>query len=52
MYTRDGREVPNPDPAAGLYIRDRSGAAVRAGIPADSLAFQAGEAMQARATAP
>lgn len=35
-----GHEVPNPDPAAGLYIRDRSGHMVRAGIPADCIAFQ------------
>ncbi|PNW86984.1 hypothetical protein CHLRE_02g104100v5 [Chlamydomonas reinhardtii] len=41
-----GHEVPNPDPAAGLYIRDRSGHMVRAGIPADCIAFQVGEALQ------
>ncbi|KAG2454590.1 hypothetical protein HYH02_000431 [Chlamydomonas schloesseri] len=41
-----GNEVPNPDPAAGLYIRDRSGHMVRAGIPADCIAFQVGEALQ------
>lgn len=46
LYTRDGEEVPNPDSSAGLYIRDRSGVAVKAGIPADHLAFQMGEAMQ------
>ncbi|GIL66027.1 hypothetical protein Vafri_19665, partial [Volvox africanus] len=35
-----GREVPSPDPEAGLYIRDRSGVFVRAGIPPDCIAFQ------------
>ncbi|KAG2436404.1 hypothetical protein HXX76_006708 [Chlamydomonas incerta] len=41
-----GHEVPNPDPAAGLYIRDRSGHMVRAGIPSECIAFQVGEALQ------
>ncbi|GLI59118.1 hypothetical protein VaNZ11_000949 [Volvox africanus] len=41
-----GREVPSPDPEAGLYIRDRSGVFVRAGIPPDCIAFQVGEALQ------
>jgi hypothetical protein len=43
---REGREVPNPDAAAGLYIRDRAGRAVRAAIPPDHLAFQMGQSMQ------
>ena len=47
LYAKDGEEVPNPDSSSGLYIRDRSGAAVKAPIPADHIAFQMGEAMQA-----
>ena len=46
MYMKDGREVACPDPAAGLYIRNRQGAAVKVTIPADHVAFQMGEAMQ------
>ncbi len=46
MYLRDGQEVPNPDPNAGLYIRSPSGDVVQARIPPDHLAFQMGEAMQ------
>ena len=46
MYMREGQEVANPDPAAGLYIRDRRGRPVRAGIPPGHLAFQMGQAMQ------
>lgn len=46
MYMREGQEVACPDPAAGLYIRNRQGAAVRVTIPADHVAFQMGEAMQ------
>lgn len=41
-----GREISTPDPRAGLYIRSRGGALVRAGIPADCLAFQLGQQMQ------
>jgi hypothetical protein len=36
----------SPDPAAGLYIRSRAGAATRVAIPPDCLAFQTGEALQ------
>lgn len=46
MFLRDGREVTNPDPAAGLYIRDRQQGVIQASIPADHLAFQMGEASQ------
>ncbi|GAX83909.1 hypothetical protein CEUSTIGMA_g11333.t1 [Chlamydomonas eustigma] len=46
LYTKDGREVPAPDSDAGLYIRDRSGAIVKAKIPQDCIAFQVGETMQ------
>ena len=42
-FNEAGEEVPNPDPSAGLYIRDRSGSVVKALIPADCLAFQMGE---------
>jgi hypothetical protein len=37
---REGREVPCPDPKAGLYIRDRSGQDCRVVIPQDCIAFQ------------
>jgi isopenicillin N synthase-like dioxygenase len=40
------REVPSPDPQAGLYIRSRAGTLVRAVIPPDCLAFQLGQQMQ------
>lgn len=46
MYFQNGEEVESPDSAAGLYIRDRSGHAVKANIPSDHIAFQMGEAMQ------
>ena len=50
----EGREVPCPDPDAGLYIRSRSGSLVRARLPfltgpdgrSGSLAFQVGETAQ------
>lgn len=48
MFLHDGEEVENPDPSAGLYIRNRQQAVVQARIPAGSLAFQMGEASQAR----
>ncbi|GFH32487.1 DIOX_N domain-containing protein, partial [Haematococcus lacustris] len=35
-----------PDPAAGLYIRNRRGQVVQVAIPADHIAFQVGEALQ------
>ncbi|KAK9472211.1 uncharacterized protein V1510DRAFT_430685 [Dipodascopsis tothii] len=42
-----GPELPaSPDPAAGLYIRDRRGHVVRVAIPRDALAFQTGQALQ------
>ena len=40
------REVPNPDPASGLYIRAADGSVVRARFGADCVAFQLGEAAQ------
>lgn len=37
-------ELPtSPDPAAGLYIKSRTGQTVKVGIPRDALAFQTGE---------
>ncbi|KAJ5106363.1 hypothetical protein N7456_003038 [Penicillium angulare] len=36
----------SPDPAAGLYIRSRTGDIVKVNIPRDCLAFQTGEALQ------
>lgn len=37
-------ELPSaPDPAAGLYIKSRTGQIYKAGIPRDALAFQTGE---------
>lgn len=40
-------ELPHsPDPAAGLYVRSRTGQVVKVNIPKDCLAFQTGEALQ------
>eukprot|EP01137_Pigoraptor_chileana_P033960 Opistho-2@25789 len=44
----EGKEVPNPDPKAGLYIRNRGNRMIKVNIPADHLAFQMGEATQIR----
>lgn len=38
--------VSSPSPASGLYIRTRGGDLTKVSIPADSLAFQTGEALQ------
>jgi isopenicillin N synthase-like dioxygenase len=44
MYmSKEGKEVQNPDPTSGLYIRSRHGELVKVGIPPDHLAFQIGE---------
>jgi len=40
------RVVSSPSPASGLYIRTRGGDLTKVSIPADSLAFQTGEALQ------
>lgn len=45
-FNEKGEEIPNPDPNSGLYIRSRTGATVKAVIPADCLAFQMGETEQ------
>jgi len=42
-FDEEGKEVPNPDPTSGLYIKSRSGAVVKAPIPSDYLGFQIGE---------
>ena len=47
MYVRDGQQVPNPDSTSGLYIRKQDGTVVQVRVPADHVAFQMGEAMQA-----
>lgn len=49
LFTRGGAAVAAPGARAGLHIRTRSGRVVRASFPPDHLAFQMGEAMQARA---
>ena len=41
-----GELAASPDPAAGLYIRSRSGATVQVKIPRDCIAFQTGEALE------
>ncbi|KIW02329.1 uncharacterized protein PV09_06474 [Verruconis gallopava] len=60
MFVDESQEVPHlhggfkpleelngsPDPKAGLYIRSRSGATVKVGVPKDCLAFQTGEALE------
>jgi len=47
MYIdENGKEVANPDPKAGLYIRARNGRLVKAAVPADRLIFQIGETAQ------
>lgn len=38
--------LQSPDPAAGLYIRSRTGEVVKVNIPKDCLAFQTGEALE------
>lgn len=40
-------ELPtSPDPAAGLYIKSRTGETVQVKIPRDCIAFQTGEALE------
>lgn len=38
--------VASPDPAAGLYIKSRTGETVQVKIPRDCIAFQTGEALE------
>jgi len=47
MYiNKEGKEIPSPDPKAGLYARSRNGQLIRVPIPFDHLAFQIGETAQ------
>jgi isopenicillin N synthase-like dioxygenase len=51
MFLRQESNLPpkvvsSPSPASGLYIRTRGGDLTKVSIPADSLAFQTGEALQ------
>lgn len=43
---KDGKEIDNPDPHSGLYVKSRQGQVVKAVIPKDCLAFQMGETEQ------
>jgi len=44
MYlNEEGKEVPNPDPKSGLYVKARNGSIVKVDIPSDCIAFQIGE---------
>lgn len=45
-FDKEGKIIPCPDPAAGLYIRTRQGKTVRVAIPSDCIAFQIGECAQ------
>jgi len=40
------KEVPNPDPDAGLYAKTRDGTIVRVRLPPDALGYQIGECTQ------
>ncbi|KAI9599119.1 hypothetical protein BDF19DRAFT_382109, partial [Syncephalis fuscata] len=44
--TTDYRETEPADPISGLYVKKRSGQVVQVDIPAEMIAFQAGEALQ------
>jgi len=46
FFDEQGREVENPDPESGLYVRSRQGGIFKVSVPADCLAFQIGEAAQ------
>lgn len=47
MFTNsNGVEVPNPDPDAGLYIKNRRGEILKANIPSGHLVYQIGETSQ------
>lgn len=45
-FDASGKEIPCPDPKAGLYIRTRTGVTCRVVVPSDCLAFQIGETAQ------
>jgi isopenicillin N synthase-like dioxygenase len=42
----DGNVVPNPDPHAGLYVKNRRGEILKANIPPGHLIYQIGETAQ------
>ncbi|CEG42536.1 hypothetical protein L915_17717 [Plasmopara halstedii] len=42
----NGVEIPNPDPDAGLYVKNRRGEIVKAHIPVGHLVYQIGETSQ------
>eukprot|EP01128_Nolandella_sp_AFSM9_P005266 TRINITY_DN2513_c0_g1_i2.p1 TRINITY_DN2513_c0_g1~~TRINITY_DN2513_c0_g1_i2.p1 ORF type:complete len:329 (-),score=36.56 TRINITY_DN2513_c0_g1_i2:203-1165(-) len=44
--TETGKQVPNPDPHAGLHAKSRNGKIVRVKMSGTSLAFQIGECSQ------
>eukprot|EP00164_Ancoracysta_twista_P004273 GFYU01005757.1.p1 GENE.GFYU01005757.1~~GFYU01005757.1.p1 ORF type:complete len:374 (+),score=149.88 GFYU01005757.1:63-1184(+) len=46
MFMKNGDEIKNPDPEAGLYIRSRHGDLVKAAVPTNMMAFQIGETAQ------
>ncbi|KAG2776350.1 hypothetical protein Pcac1_g13097 [Phytophthora cactorum] len=47
MFTdSNGMTVPNPDPAAGLYVKNRRGEILKANIPPGHLVYQIGETSQ------
>lgn len=47
MFTdMNGNVVANPDPAAGLYVKNRKGEIIKANIPSGHLVFQIGETAQ------
>lgn len=47
MFTdMEGNPVPNPDPKAGLYVKNRKGEIIKANIPAGHLVYQIGETSQ------
>ena len=45
-FNESGAVINNPDPSAGLYIRNRQGNLVRVPMPSDHVAFQIGETAQ------
>ncbi|RLN61052.1 hypothetical protein BBJ29_004325 [Phytophthora kernoviae] len=47
MFTdTTGAAVPNPDPASGLYVKNRHGEILKANIPPGHLVYQIGETSQ------
>jgi isopenicillin N synthase-like dioxygenase len=46
MDVASEKEVPNPDPNSGLYIKNRNGQIVRVKIPPTAIGYQIGECTQ------